>query len=58
MNLKAKDLFLSSPYLHMLFSFELMLAGMILLTAMAAGGFSLWWKRRKERLEEEKPKLS
>ena len=28
------------------------MAGAILLTAMAAGGFSLWWKRRKAKLEE------
>jgi hypothetical protein len=35
----------------MFYSFELQMAGMILLTAMAAGGISLWLKRRK--LEKE-----
>ncbi len=34
--------------------FELQMAGVILLTAMAAGGISLWLKRRKERKEFEK----
>lgn len=29
------------------YSFELQMAGVILLTAMAAGGISLWIKRRK-----------
>ena len=33
-----------------------MMAGVILLTAMAAGGFSLWWKRK--RAEQELEKLS
>jgi len=32
-----------------LYSFELQIAGIILLTAMAAGGLSLWLKRRRER---------
>ncbi|MGI9567940.1 MAG: hypothetical protein ACR2LL_13160 [Nitrosopumilus sp.] len=38
----------------MLYHFELQMAGVILLTAMAAGGISLWLKRRKElsRLED------
>jgi len=31
----------------MFYSFELQMAGVILLTAMAAGGVSLWIKRRK-----------
>ena len=35
----------------MFYSFELQMAGVILLTAMAAGGVSLWLKRRK--LEKE-----
>ena len=35
----------------MLYHFELQMAGVILLTAMAIGGFSLWLKRRKERKE-------
>ena len=35
----------------MLYYFELQMAGIILLTAMAIGGFSLWLKRRKERQE-------
>jgi len=33
----------------MLYYFELQLAGVILLTAMAIGGVSLWIKRRRER---------
>ena len=35
----------------MFYSVELQMAGVILLTAMAAGGISLWLKRRK--LEKE-----
>jgi hypothetical protein len=35
----------------MLYSFELQMMGVILLTAMAVGGISLWVKRRK--LEKE-----
>ena len=31
----------------MLYSFELQIMGIILLTAMGAGGVSLWYKRRK-----------
>jgi len=34
--------------------FELQLAGVILLSAMAIAGFSLWYKRRKVRLEEKR----
>ncbi|WP_187146207.1 MULTISPECIES: hypothetical protein [Nitrosopumilus] len=37
----------------MLYSFELQMAGVILLTAMAVGGITLWLKRRKERKELE-----
>ena len=37
----------------MLYHFELQMAGVILLTAMAAGGISLWLKRRKMRKEIE-----
>ena len=40
----------------MLYHFELQMAGVILLTAMAVGGISLWLKRRRERnalLDEE-----
>ena len=33
----------------MLYSLELQMAGVILLTAMAAGGLSLWIKRRREK---------
>ena len=33
----------------MLYHFELQMAGVILLTAMAVGGVSLWLKRRRER---------
>ena len=29
------------------------MAGVILLTAMAAGGLSLWLKRRRDRINEE-----
>ena len=38
----------------MLYYFELQMAGVILLTAMAIGGFSLWLKRRKEWQEFDK----
>ncbi len=31
----------------MLYSFELQMAGVILFTAMVAGGISIWIKRRK-----------
>lgn len=34
------------------YSFELQMAGVILLTAMFAGGISLWLKRRRERQTE------
>ncbi len=37
----------------MFYHFELQIAGVILLTAMAAGGISLWLKRRRERADEE-----
>ncbi len=37
----------------MLYYFELQMAGVILLTAMAVGGISLWLKRRKARKELE-----
>ncbi|MFB5605277.1 MAG: hypothetical protein ACE5R5_02700 [Nitrosarchaeum sp.] len=33
----------------MFYSVELQLAGVILLSAMAAGGVSLWLKRRREQ---------
>jgi len=33
----------------MFYSFELQMAGVILLTAMAVGGISLWIKRRREQ---------
>ena len=33
------------------YSFELQMAGVILLTAMAVGGISLWLKRRKTQKE-------
>ncbi len=38
----------------MFYSFELLLAGIILLTAMAAGGISLWLTRRNEKIEQLK----
>ena len=34
------------------YEFELQLAGVILLTAMTAGGISLWLKRRREKLNQ------
>ena len=37
----------------MLYSFELQIMGIILLTAMGAGGISLWYKRRKIRKDLE-----
>ncbi len=37
----------------MLYSFELQMMGVILLTAMTVGGISLWIKRRKSRKELE-----
>ena len=37
----------------MMYSIELQMAGVILLTAMAIGGISLWLKRRQERKEFE-----
>ncbi|WP_179364824.1 hypothetical protein [Nitrosarchaeum sp. AC2] len=33
----------------MFYSIELQMAGVILLTAMAVGGISLWIKRRREK---------
>ncbi len=36
----------------MFYVFELQLAGMILLTAMVAGGISLWLKRRRDKLNQ------
>ena len=33
----------------MMYSLELQMAGVILLSAMAVGGISLWLKRRKEQ---------
>jgi len=36
------------------YSFELILAGIILLTAMAVGGISLRLKRRNEQIEQSK----
>jgi len=40
----------------MLYSFELQMAGVILLTAMAVGGVSLWLKRRREQKEMDEAK--
>ena len=34
------------------YSFEMMLVGIILLSAMAAGGVKLWLKRRHDTLEQ------
>jgi hypothetical protein len=42
----------------MFYSFELQMAGIILFTAMIAGGISLWIKRRKlEKESAEKESL-
>ncbi|MEE9563450.1 MAG: hypothetical protein V3V69_00800 [Nitrosopumilaceae archaeon] len=38
----------------MFYAFEIQLAGIILLTAMAAGGISLWLKRRRDKLNQLK----
>jgi len=38
---------------YMFYSFELQMAGVILLTAMAAGGVSIWLRKRKEKLKQE-----
>ena len=40
----------------MLYSFELQMAGVILLTAMLAGGVSLWLKRRRAQKELDEAK--
>ncbi|MFB5615198.1 MAG: hypothetical protein ACE5RI_08915 [Candidatus Nitrosomaritimum yanchengensis] len=40
----------------MLYSFELQMAGIILLTAMAVGGVSLWLKRRRAQKEIDEAK--
>lgn len=39
----------------MFYQVELQMAGAILLTAMAVGGFTMWLKRRKDRqvIEED-----
>jgi hypothetical protein len=37
----------------MIYSFELQIMGIIIFTAMGAGGISLWYKRRKLRKELE-----
>ena len=39
----------------MFYSVELQMAGVILLTAMAVGGISLWLKRRKLEKESAEP---
>lgn len=39
----------------MFYYLELQMAGVILLTAMAAGGISLWLKRRKAQRELDLP---
>ncbi len=36
----------------MFYAFELQLVGIILLTAMTAGGISLWLKRRRDKLNQ------
>ena len=43
-------IFLYFPFNEfVLYNFELQMAGVILLTAMAVGGISLWIKKRRER---------
>lgn len=42
----------------MFYNFELMMAGAILLTAMAIGGITLWIKRRKKVLEQNEQNQS
>lgn len=37
----------------MLYHFELMMAGVILLSAMVAGGVAIWHRKRKERTLNE-----
>ncbi len=37
---------------YMFYSFELQMAGVILLSAMVAGGVSLWLRRRREKLKQ------
>ena len=51
-----KTFFHYIPSFSMLYSLELQMAGIILFTAMIAGGISLWIKRRKlekESIEKE-----
>ncbi len=36
----------------MFYQFELMMAGVILLSAMLAGGITLWIRRRRTNIEE------
>ena len=43
---------------YVLYQFELQLVGVILLSAMAAGGLSLWIKRRKTQQDLDQNKLS
>ena len=55
---KSQDFFHYIPSFSMLYSIELQMAGIILFTAMIAGGISLWIKRRKsERESVEKESL-
>ena len=49
------------PSFSMLYSLELQMAGIILFTAMIAGGISLWIKRKKlekESIESDKKNVS
>lgn len=55
--LHNNKIFLNGIYTNlMLYSFELQMAGVILLTAMAVGGVSLWLKRRREQKEMDEAK--
>ena len=36
----------------MLYHFELQMAGVILLSAMLAGGIAMWYRRRRDALSE------
>jgi hypothetical protein len=48
-----KIFFKSIPNEFVFYSLELQMAGAILLTAMVAGGISLWLKRRKTQKESD-----
>lgn len=50
--IKNQKTFVNQPPIdYVFYSFELQMAGVILLTAMMAGGISLWIKRRRASAE-------